>query len=469
MQAGRDRVARAAYLGVLTAGLAAMLTINLPGHLSLDSVLELYEGRFRIRQSWAPSFYAWVLGAFDHVWPGTGLYVAASGLLLFGALASFVWLRGRVSGWAALVAAVICISPLVLIYQGIVWKDVLFADASVAGMVCLAWASARRGPVWGRALLLTAALLLLAAAALLRQNGVITGVFAAAAFGLSQARGRWGRGIVWGLGALVAIVAVSHAMNLATEPEGPGSGDGMEEGMRILQRYDLLGAITVDPAYRLEGFEREDPQATAIVRRLTPRYYSAERTDVTDGQAQIQGALNAMDDDVLQAEWRRLILQHPGIYLRERAAVFRWVFLTPKVARCLPVSLGVQGPADTLHELGLARRWSDREDALLAYDKAFTRTPLYSHLAYALIALCVGVSLIRRRDPADVAMIALMASALAFAASFFVISIACDYRYLYFLDLAAMAGLAYLAVDPPGVARQAGSARKARSAGENRA
>ena len=43
----------------------------------------------------------------------------------------------------------------------------------------------------------------------------------------------------------------------------------------------------------------------------------------------------------------------------------------------------------------------------------------------------------------------LMAAALAFTASFLAISIACDYRYLYFLDLAAMTGLLYLALDPP--------------------
>ena len=53
------------------------------------------------------------------------------------------------------------------------------------------------------------------------------------------------------------------------------------------------------------------------------------------------------------------------------------------------------------------------------------------------------------REPADVVMAALMASALAFAASFFLISIACDFRYLYFLDLAAMAGALYVALDPP--------------------
>jgi hypothetical protein len=41
----------------------------------------------------------------------------------------------------------------------------------------------------------------------------------------------------------------------------------------------------------------------------------------------------------------------------------------------------------------------------------------------------------------------MLASALLFAASFLPIALACDYRYLYFLDVAAMAGLLYLATD----------------------
>jgi hypothetical protein len=42
----------------------------------------------------------------------------------------------------------------------------------------------------------------------------------------------------------------------------------------------------------------------------------------------------------------------------------------------------------------------------------------------------------------------MLLASLAFTASFFVISIACDYRYLYALDLAALASLFYLALDP---------------------
>ena len=39
----------------------------------------------------------------------------------------------------------------------------------------------------------------------------------------------------------------------------------------------------------------------------------------------------------------------------------------------------------------------------------------------------------------------MLGGALTFTASFAVISIACDYRYLYFLDLSAIAAALYLA------------------------
>jgi uncharacterized membrane protein YgdD (TMEM256/DUF423 family) len=64
---------------------------------------------------------------------------------------------------------------------------------------------------------------------------------------------------------------------------------------------------------------------------------------------------------------------------------------------------------------------------------------------FAALALLALVLLIRRGQGSDIAIAGLMAGALIFASSFYVISIACDYRYLYFLDMAAMTGALKLA------------------------
>ena len=91
----------------------------------------------------------------------------------------------------------------------------------------------------------------------------------------------------------------------------------------------------------------------------------------------------------------------------------------------------------------------DRRDAMLnAYGKAFVGTPAFSHATFAVLGAIVFVLMLRRRRPADLAVASMIAAAFAFAATFFVISIACDYRYLYVLDLSALAAALYLLADP---------------------
>jgi hypothetical protein len=152
---------------------------------------------------------------------------------------------------------------------------------------------------------------------------------------------------------------------------------------------------------------------------------------------------------VIQAEWRDIVLHHTGVYLTHRWNVFRWVFLTPDLDKCVPVHVGVEGPAEKIAALRLISGQDQADGAAYHYAQRFFATPVYSHLTYAVIAVLVGGLLMLRRDPADLAVVALLISGLGFAASFFLISIACDYRYLYFLDLAALAGLFYLSLDPP--------------------
>src|SRR5437763_15953765 len=128
---------------VILAGYGLAMAASLPGHLSYDSVIQLLEGRSAAYSGWHPPVMSWLLGLFDALEPGAALFVLGSAAILFGSLLSLLWMPRKVS-WAAPVAALlIVLTPQVLLYQGIVWKDVLFANAGVASFVALAHVGAQ--------------------------------------------------------------------------------------------------------------------------------------------------------------------------------------------------------------------------------------------------------------------------------------------------------------------------------------
>jgi hypothetical protein len=449
--------ARTVFRWVLAAGLLVMLGANLPGHLSYDSVAQLYEGHFHIRETWGPALYAWVLGFFDGFIPGTSLYVTVSAALFFGALAAMAGLRPRTSWWAVPVAAAAVLTPQLLVYQGIVWKDVMFANCAVVGFVLVAYA----GQVWPqtakRWALLIAALVLMAAGAQVRQNGIVAGAFAALAVGwiAGQAAApvslmrRWRRGAVWALGALVALVVVGQAETTFSEPAKASKDTALGTGIRIVQSFDVVGAMALDPTYKADALFAANPGGAAIVKAHAKADYSGRRVDFIDRDPAIQVGLNLISDQAFSDEWRNLILKHPMLYLRVRIEDFRWVLAPPVIDWCLPIYVGVDAPAEKMAPLGIQHRYVQSDVMLYNYSSWFLDTPVYSHVFYAVVSLILGGLLLWRRQGADIPIAALQLAGAAFAASFFIISIACDYRYIYFTDVAAIAGLIYAALDPP--------------------
>ena len=448
----RRLTARVAGMVILT-GFAATVWLNWPGHLSYDSILQLAQGRTGVYSTWHPPVMAWLLGMGDAVVPGTGLFVVFQAMLAFGALAGVLLLAPERAGWsAAAMAVAIVLSPQLLIYQGIVWKDVLFADAGVAGFVCLAlaakiWDAPRR-----RWPLLSGSSLLLALAALARQNGLLLLPFAAIALGWIAAckgRPRIAAALLGG-GYLVALVlfvfGVSLLLNLRSDGES-----GPVEQFRLLQVYDLAGAVAREPDFPLPALADDDPELEQALRQNSARLFTPVRNDPLASAPAMQGPMNTLDDDALGADWWSLVLRHPWLYLKIRAADFAWVAFTPDIVACRPVFTGIEGPADVLRGLGMAPRRDARDLALERYGKAFLGTPVLSHIPFAITAIAGIWLLLRRRRAADIAMAAMLGGALAFAASFFAISISCDYRYLYALDLSAMVALLYLALEPKSV------------------
>ena len=136
------RSPRAIAAAILTLGGLTTYIVNFPGSLSFDSYVQLLEGREGSYSNWHPAIMSWMLGIADALRPGAAYFVFFDTVLAFAALVSLLWLPRRVSRAAVVGAVIVLCLPQLLLYQGIIWKDVLFADATLAGFVCLAHAAA---------------------------------------------------------------------------------------------------------------------------------------------------------------------------------------------------------------------------------------------------------------------------------------------------------------------------------------
>jgi hypothetical protein len=434
---------------VIFAGFVFSLAVNLPGHLSFDSVVELLEGRTGAYAGWHPPMTSWLLGVTDAIVPGTALFVVLTTLLIYGSL--YVLLRrAPAPSWAAAVlAALFAFTPQYMNYPGIVWKDVLFAAASVMGFAALAaaaadWPSIPRRTAW---LILSFALLVVASLA--RQNGIVMLAAGVAAFGWIAARRHADtlRSIaIFGGGALLAAVLAVTAANVALGTRLVQDSGAVRQ-FKLLQLYDTIAMLAARPDMKLAVIDKADPVLANAIRTEGLRLYTPQRNDPLAASQPLQTAISAAPDDLLRGQWLFLILHRPLLYLETRADIFRWVLLTPRIDLCLPTYSGVSGPQEPMDDLDLQTRWDERDLWLELYGDHFLGTPVLQHGIFALLSLGAGILLLWRRRAADISIAFLQIGALAYVATFFFISIACDYRYLYCLDMAAMTGWFTIALD----------------------
>ncbi len=432
---------------ILLTGAAVTLALNLPGHLSYDSIVQLDQGRRGVYNFWHPPVMAWLLGLADAVRPGTALFVIFDVLLVFGGLASFAVLAAR-GAWGAPVAALaIVLLPQAVIYPAIVWKDVLFAGAALCGFACLALAARAWSVRPWRWALIAKAVGLFTLAALARQNGAVIVPFAAVVLAWIAARQRarplWGRSIAQAAAFTVVVTLLTVGATAALKTHGDGQPEGVHQ-FEDLRIYEIVAARADDPRAGFPILAAKTPALNAFLTTQGRARYKPSRIDPLVQTMGVQDHEHR-DSPFVREQWKAIFLADPLLYLKVRAKLFGWVFFTPDLEACVPVAIGVDGPRDVMARLGMETRYSDTDDALMSYASAFFATPAFSHAAYAALALALLVALLVRRRPEDIAVAGLLAASLAFTATFFVITIACDYRYLYFLDLSALAGGLYVA------------------------
>lgn len=425
--------------GLLILGFAAILAANWPGQMSYDSVVQLADGRSGQYDSWHPVVMAWLLGLSDALLPGPGLFLAFLILLMGGAWLTLLH-TGRPGLGAALILVLIFLTPQLVLYQGTIWKDVLFADAAIAAFASLAAASVYWKMPKARWTWLGLSTLLFSLATLARQNGFLLVPIAALSLGIVIARKISPRaGFRHGAGLFAASLVITGLANFALSFRSDG-GQGASDQLHLAQTYDLVGAARLDPATRFPVLEKKAPRLDAAIRQDGVPLYSPHLVDTLEGSSVLTSEIAHAPQGVIFAAWRDLIFGHPGLYLKERWPVFEWVLAPPDILLCHPDIVGVDGPSDVLASLKIKPQIRPQDRFLYSYVAHFFNTPVLSHLFFAVLAIACLILLLGRGDDSDVVIAGLLAAALVFTVSFFVISIACDYRYLYFLDMAAMTG-----------------------------
>ncbi len=460
---------RLAASAVLTAGGIAVYGISYPGSMEDDSFVQLVEGRTGSYSNWHPPVMSWLLGVSDALpGPPAAWFIAFTMLLFFAALAGVIWLPRRVGWTAVIAAAALFLLPQVLLLQAVVWKDSLFANAVLAGFVCLGLAAKWWRLPRLRFGLIVAAAALFALAILTRQNGaVVLPCALGALFAVALRRGRRSAWVTSGV-FLLLTATMTLSWNALLQLRADGY-QAKEAQFKILELYDITGMVNRDLDLPLTVFDREAPKLAKIIRGEGLARWSPQMNDTLEVSPRIVEALEGTPASIMARQWRTLIWHYPLRYLSVRALLFRWVLQPPDVALCHPFHVGDEGDAGDLKALGIAPRLDKRDLALWRLGDIYLKTPLFSHGLFSLVLLAALLPLARRRRDTDLIMIGLIAATAIFTATFFVLSIACDYRYLYLIDVTALACLLYVAADWRGLLRQQKGGRQAPSARDKHA
>ena len=221
---------------------ALAVGVNAPGHLSYDTVVQLTEARTAALNSMHPPSMSLLMAVFDGILPGTSLFLIFMTFPFFAAMliTAYCGPDKKVSVYYLPVLVLFLISPLVLVYQGIIWKDVLFANLSVLAFALgvVSVRSRSKIELW---MLIAAASVVSGTAALMRQQGIIVPVLLAVALSINSGA-RIRLNLLRGLTSLgIAGLTILGADLAAKSWSIDDSSNAIVLGTGVLQRFDIVG------------------------------------------------------------------------------------------------------------------------------------------------------------------------------------------------------------------------------------
>lgn len=446
-----------------------VLVLNLPGHLTHDSLTQIAEGRSGFVQSWNPVFSSWVFGTLVNWTGGTELIVALSAAQLGVGLWLILNTAPQARWWSLVAVAVLLFGPILLVHPAVVWKDVWFAHFSILafGLVALRW----QGAGWWTE---AAALLLMAAALLSRQTGVLVSGVGVLALSLLHRAGTLNpahsdtadtadtasatrasdRPATIGLAAYFAAhfaarftarLAVLLGMALALSTLAQSQMKQVQAGevgtgIKLVALFDLAGLLQRQPELHLDrlraqGFHTADWEAGA---RAT---FSAERIDRLEMRP-VTGP-RELDTTTLLRQWADVVTSHPMSYLAHRLEVYAWFGGLRDHALCMPIHVGISsGPQ--VPNAGIPSTQARMSPSLYQWSRSLWYTPYFSPLFWSGVSALVALLMLLQRQWRHPVFWLQMAG-LVYSASYLVVAFSCDFRYSYFSVAAASVGLMWLA------------------------
>lgn len=439
----RDRlwlIPRSTALAMLacasTVALALSAALSTGGHATIDSVQQIYEALSGTSVSWNPPFMSALLqslGVNNFVGAGisTAVFVAFVCIAFWSVplLIAFTGRSSRISLPALLACLLLVLNPVLIIYGGIVWKDVLFAAlVSMGTAMALLSLGAKAG--WARVVFAILAVCIIGILPLVRQQGWVIGPVLLALPVLAMAwTGSWTtrRRVVFSLAMiLVCVLAHSWGRHWSGSLISGSEGQEMSVGFRSIQSFDLAG---------MEAFSRDGPLvglgASPEALEELQQHYTPERIDFLGLTPSLKALLSSRQE-TLAADWLNAIMEHPSAYLTHRGEVLKALFGGHSAGACLPVHFGIDGFDHQLNPLGLVRGSDVIDIHLFKLSIPLFETPIFKHWFYLgiLIAMALLI-LVYRRGRTRIALLVVGGSTALFYLSFVPTAIACDFRYLF--------------------------------------
>lgn len=420
---------------LLQATIASLFT--LPGQLSVDSLVQLYEGRTGQAISFNPPLMSILLGWLDRLGNAPVAFVLCM-QVLFSASIWLIFRRHLQAHPAQIIIAMFVLSsPVIALYTGIVWKDVLLAHCVLFLFFYLN--HLHHSDKQLNLMRISLCLVLMTIIVGSRQQGILFLIPTAISLSLLYPAKKPFKSVLFIL--FIAIPMVLNNVISTSLAENKAGKDGTTIGLMLLMKYDLIGTLA-------KGGELPSKTDSALASELEGNKvsYSPYRVDTFAQPTPRYWSLSLSQAASL---WKSNISNNSFDYLSHRADHFAKLLGLGNSRQCLPLHSGVtdfyhpEVKINLTEALGFQAGPHSYSNTPLKFGYNWANSPLFNHAFYALICFVLMIRLIKQKD---YILASLGFTSLAMLFSYSVISIACDFRYAYVLAISTTGLLAYVIV-----------------------